>query len=59
MTPAEASHFFENGSIDILHIDKEDALDDLKVFLPKIKSGGYILLKDKQGTTEAIRYEKN
>ncbi len=56
MTPANASHFFENGSIDILHIEKEDALDDLKIFLPKIKSGGYIWLNDKQGASEAMRY---
>lgn len=46
MSAEQASHHFENSSIDILHINKEDALNDIITFLPKIKPGGYIWLNN-------------
>lgn len=48
MTTARASFFFENGSIDILHINgnPSEALNDIKMFLPKVKPGRYIWLNN-------------
>ncbi|MBS0620556.1 MAG: class I SAM-dependent methyltransferase [Verrucomicrobia bacterium] len=49
-TSREAVHYFPDESIDILHIDGNHspliALEDAKLFLPKVRKGGYIWLDD-------------
>jgi predicted O-methyltransferase YrrM len=62
MTSEKAVNFFEDESIDILHVDgnhsEESALLDVKMFLPKVKKGGYIWFDDADwtSTTKAILY---
>jgi hypothetical protein len=50
-----AASFFEDSSIDILHIDgnhtEESAMNDVKLFYPKVKIGGYILFDDVNWST--------
>ena len=50
MTGSKALNHFADESIDILHIDgnhtKDIALNDAKMYLPKMKKGGYIWLDD-------------
>jgi predicted O-methyltransferase YrrM len=48
MTSAKASLFFDDASIDILHIDGNlsEALHDVKMYLPKVKTGGFIWLNN-------------
>src|SRR3990167_4878459 len=61
-TGKAALALFRDGSIDILHIDgnntEEEALADGKMFLPKVKSGGYIWFDDVnwKTTKSAIEY---
>jgi predicted O-methyltransferase YrrM len=54
----EALHLFENGSIDILHIDGahgfEDVKHDFDAWLPKVRSGGVILLHDTQSFKDDV-----
>jgi GR25 family glycosyltransferase involved in LPS biosynthesis len=46
----EAVSMFEDGSIDLLFLDgalsKKGSLEDARLYLPKVKSGGYIWLND-------------
>ena len=62
MTSQEALEFFEDGSIDILHIDgnhaEESALFDAVNWLPKVREGGYIWFDDVDwpSTTKAVAY---
>jgi len=62
MTSKEASFFFKDDSIDILHIDgnhsEEKALFDAKTWLPKVKKGGYIWFDDCNwaSTAQALKY---
>jgi predicted O-methyltransferase YrrM len=60
MTSERASFFFENASIDILHIDgnPRETLNDVKMYLPKVKPGGYIWLNNAQGASiqPALQY---
>lgn len=62
MTAEQACVSFQNNSIDILHIDgnhsEESALRDAKLYLPKVKKGGYIWFDDVnwKSTTQAIRF---
>lgn len=62
MTSEEAYHHFEEESIDILHIDgnhsEDSALTDAKLYLPKVKKGGYIWFDDVHwaSTTKAVEY---
>ena len=55
MTSQKASIYFENESIDILHIDgnhsEEVSFADVKMFLPKVKKGGYIWFDDANWAT--------
>lgn len=50
MSSAQANPYFEDASIDFLHIDgnhsRESALFDVKNWLPKVKSGGVICFDD-------------
>jgi hypothetical protein len=62
MTSKDSIPFFRDGSIDILHVDgnhsEESALYDVKNWLPKVRSGGYIWFDDAnwQSTTKAVQY---
>lgn len=62
MTSREALAQFEDESIDILHIDgnhtEQIALADAKMFLPKVKKGGYIWFDDAnwKSTNKATMY---
>ena len=62
MTSVKALSSFQDGSIDILHIDgnhSEDvAFADIEMFLPKVKSGGYIWFDDVDwvSTNKAVQY---
>lgn len=62
MTSIQARGYFVDESIDILHIDgnhsEDSALRDAKLFLPKVKSGGYIWFDDVNwmSTTKAIEF---
>lgn len=62
MTSELALDFFQDESIDILHIDgnhtSEVALSDAKMWLPKVKSGGYIWFDDVNwaSTAKAVTY---
>jgi predicted O-methyltransferase YrrM len=64
MTSEKAVNFFEDNSIDILHIDgnhsEEIALLDVKMFLSKVRKGGYIWFDDANwtSTAKAILYLK-
>ncbi|MFA5250543.1 MAG: class I SAM-dependent methyltransferase [Parachlamydiales bacterium] len=57
-----ASAFFQDESIDILHVDgnhsEEIALNDVKMFLPKLKKGGYLWFDDVDwaSTNKAVAY---
>lgn len=61
-TSRSALKIFDVESIDILHIDgnhsKEIALEDVKMYLPKVKRGGYIWFDDAnwESTSLAIEY---
>jgi len=61
-TSLEAAPFFEDESIDILHVDgnhsEESALLDVELFLPKVKSKGYIWFDDVNwsSTSKAVNY---
>lgn len=50
MTAKEALQYFDDESIDILHIDgnhtEDSSLSDAKMYLPKVKKGGYIWFDD-------------
>lgn len=58
----EALKQFKDGSIDILHIDgnhtEQNAYDDARLYLPKVKSGGYIWFDDINWSTtrKAVAY---
>lgn len=56
-TSEEAVHHFEDESIDILHIDGNHteaiALNDIKLYFPKVKTGGYIWFDDVNWTSTA------
>ncbi len=62
MTSEEALSFFEDGSIDILHVDgnhtSEVALSDAEMWFPKVVSGGYIWFDDVNwaSTAKAVTY---
>jgi len=62
MSSEQAVLYFQDGSIDILHIDgnhtQEVALADVKMFLPKVKKGGYIWFDDVNwsSTNKAVKY---
>ncbi len=62
MASEEALSFFSDESIDILHIDgnhtAEVALLDAQMWLPKVKSGGYIWFDDVNwaSTAKAVAY---
>ncbi|MEN9344271.1 MAG: hypothetical protein RLZZ453_1058 [Chlamydiota bacterium] len=62
MTSQKAVHFFDDESIDILHIDgnhtEEVALEDAMTWLPKVKPGGYIWFDDVNwsSTAKAVAY---
>jgi hypothetical protein len=62
MTSKDSLSFFEDESIDILHVDgnhsEESALFDVKNWLPKMRSGGYIWFDDAnwESTTKAVQY---
>ena len=55
MTSQKAAAYFEDESIDILHIDgnhaEELSFADVKKFLPKVKKGGYIWFEDSHWST--------
>lgn len=57
MTSNDALSRFEDNSIDILHIDgnhtEEIALNDILMYFPKVKSGGYIWFDDANWSTTA------
>lgn len=62
MTSKDALCFFNNESIDILHIDgnhaENSALFDAQSWLPKVKVGGYIWFDDTNwdSTQKAVQY---
>lgn len=62
MSSAQAVLQFQDDSIDILHIDgnhtEHVALADAKMFLPKVKKGGYIWFDDVNWSTtnKAVQY---
>lgn len=62
MTAEQACPYFVDGTIDILHIDgnhsEDSALRDAILYLPKVKSGGYIWFDDAnwESTTKAIAF---
>lgn len=57
----KALNTFADGSIDILHIDgnhtEEVALSDAKMYLPKMKTGGYIWFDDANWPTTRKAWE--
>jgi hypothetical protein len=61
MTSAQACPFFEDNSINFLHIDgnhsEESAIYDVENWLPKVKSGGIICFDDAwwESTKKAIK----
>jgi hypothetical protein len=61
MTSKEALAHFSDNSVDILHIDgnhtEEVALFDATMWLPKVKSGGYIWFDDANWSTTARAVE--
>ena len=61
MTGVEALDQFADESIDILHIDgnhtEEIALNDAKMYLPKVKKGGYIWFDDVNWATTRCAWE--
>lgn len=61
MSGREALQTFRNKSIDILHIDgnhtEEVALQDAKMYLPKVKKGGYIWFDDANWPTTRKAWE--
>ena len=65
MTSKESVNYFGDNSVDILHIDgnhsEESALFDVKSWLPKVKSGGYIWFDDVNWpqTAHAVSYLMN
>lgn len=65
MNSEKAKDYFENESIDILHIDgnhtEECALYDVKTFFPKVKKGGYIWFDDAnwESTQKAVEFLKD
>jgi len=62
MDEAKAVSSFQDGTIDILHIDgnhsEEIALLDAQLYLPKVKKGGYIWFDDADlfSTKKAVQY---
>lgn len=62
MPSYQAADFFEDESVDILHIDgnhsEESSFLDVKTFLPKLKKGGYIWFDDSNwaSTKKAVHY---
>lgn len=56
MTSKQALSTFKDGSIDILHIDGSHVADivmeDAKMYLPKVKKGGYIWFDDVHWVTK-------
>lgn len=64
MNSKTAVLYFENDSIDILHIDgnhsAEVSLGDVKMFYPKLKTGGYLWFDDADWheTTSTVRFLK-
>lgn len=61
-TSLEAADFFDDASIDILHIDgnhsEEAAFLDVELFFPKVKQNGYIWFDDVNwtSTSTAVKY---
>jgi len=57
LSSQDACSYFTDGSIDILHIDgnhsEASTLQDVQMFFPKVKSGGYIWLNDTDRVTAA------
>lgn len=62
MTSTESVPFFQDNSIDILHIDgnhaEDSALFDVKSWYPKVRAGGYIIFDDANWATtqKAVNY---
>ncbi len=62
MTSEEANSWFDDESIDVLHIDgnhsEVSSMADVTMYLPKVKQGGYIWFDDAdwETTQSAVQY---